>query len=83
MCTVVVNTVKNVHHLHPELDYFIIIVKTSTTGQSGKNKIVHQMLSQPQAPAARKTEENTTQGSNQRLTAPLNPSSVPMSNTMY
>ena len=55
----------------------IIIIKTSRTGPSGKNNVVSKFLSQP-----RKTEENRTQGSNQRLPAPLNPSSVPVSNTV-
>ena len=36
----------------------------------------------PPSTCATKTEENTTQESNQRLTAPLNPSSVPVSNTV-
>ena len=67
----------------------IIIIKTSSTGQSWKNKVVYKLLSQPhkhlpdatpQAPARRKTEENTIQESNHRLTTPLNPSSVPVSN---
>ena len=37
----------------------------------------------PQAPAPRKTERDTTQGSNQRLTAPLNSSCGPVSNTVW
>ena len=48
-----------------------IIIKTSITGPGLKNKVVYKLL------APWKTEENTTQGSNQRLTATLNPSSVP------
>ena len=41
----------------------IIIIKTSSTGPSEKNKIVYKLLSQPpQALVSRKTEENTTQG---------------------
>ena len=35
-----------------------------------------------QASAPRKIEENKTQGSNQRLTAPLNPSITHVSNTV-
>ena len=63
----------------------IIIIKTSSTGPGGNCEVVDKLLNSfgtLQAPAPRKTEENTTQGSNQRLTAPLNPSSFPVSNSV-
>ena len=48
----------------------IIIIKTSSTGPSGKNKILYKIAyATPQAPEPRKTEKQT-QWSNQRLTAP-------------
>ena len=63
-------------------DLFIIsssIKKTSSTGPSGKNKIVYKFISQPQQHLRQGKLKNTTQGSNQRLTAPLNPFNVPVS----
>ena len=59
-----------------------IIIKTSSTGPSGKNKIVHKLLSQPHKHLTTENWRAPTQGSNQRLTAPLNPSSIPVSNTV-
>ena len=51
----------------------LLLLKPAAHAQVGKT---------PRAPAPQKTEDNTTQGSNQRLTAPLKPSSVPVSNTV-
>ena len=58
----------------------IVIIKTSSTGPSGKSKVA---FTTPQAPASRKTEENTTHISNQRLIAPMNPAMVLATNTLY
>ena len=44
-----------------ELCVIIIIIKTSSTDPSGKNKVIYKLLAAPQAPALRETEENTTQ----------------------
>ena len=61
----------------------IIIVKTSNTGQRRKNIFFLEVaFATTQAPVPRKTEENATQGSNHRLTAPLNPSSALVSNSV-
>ena len=57
----------------------IIIIKTSRTGPSVKNKIVYK-FSQPHKHLRHGNLKNTTQGSNQRLTAPLNPFNVPVLN---
>ena len=57
----------------------IIIIKTSSTGSSGKNKIVYKLLLQPHKHQLHGKLKNTTQGTNQRLTSPLNPSNVPVS----
>ena len=60
----------------------ITIIKTSTIGPSGKNKKLFIIsYATPQAPAPCKTEKQI-QGSNQRLTAPLNPSNIPVSNSV-
>ena len=50
----------------------IIIVKTSCTGPSGNNKIVYKLLSQSHKHLRHGKLKNTTQGSNQGLTALLN-----------
>ena len=61
----------------------IIIMKTCSTGPSGKNEIDLKIACATlQAHVQRKQNENQTQGSNQRLTARLNPSNVPVSNTV-
>ena len=57
------------------LAVIIIIIKTSSTVPSGKNKAV---LICPSSMCVTETKKNITQGSNQRLTAPLNTSSVPV-----
>ena len=58
----------------------ITIIKTNTIAPSGKNKNkIIIAYATPQAPAPCKTEKQI-QGSNQRLTAPLNPSNIPVSN---
>ena len=59
----------------------IVIIKTSSTGPSGKKNCSWIAYATIQAPAPRKTD-NEIQGSNQRLIAPLNPSNVPVSNTV-
>ena len=57
---------------------FIIIIKTSSTDQSGKNKIVYKLLTQPQKQLLHGKTEKQIQGNNQQLTASLNPSNVPV-----
>ena len=59
-----------------------IIIETISTGPSGKNKIVYKLLTQPHNHLRHGNTEKENQGSNQRLTAPLNPSNVPLSNTV-
>ena len=59
----------------------IIIIKISNSKQE-KQSYLQIAFATPQAPAPWKAEENTTQGSNQWLTAPFNPSSVPVTNTV-
>ena len=53
----------------------IIIIKTSCTGSSGE-KNVYKLLTQPHKHLLHEKTEKQTQGSNQRLTAPWNPSNV-------
>ena len=60
----------------------VIIIKTIGTGTSGKIYIVYKLLSQPHKHVRHGKLKNTTQASNQRLTSPLNPSCVSVSNTM-
>ena len=57
-------------------------MKISSRRQSEKNKIVIKLLSQPKLIFITENWKNTTKGSNQRLTASLNPSNVPGSNTV-
>ena len=59
----------------------IIIIKTSSTGPSRKTKLFINCFRSPTSTCSM-GKENATQGSNQRLTAPLNPSSVPVSYTV-
>ena len=54
------------------------LLKPAAQAQEGKIKLFINCFRNPTTPAPRKTDENITQGSNQRLTAPLNPSSVPV-----
>ena len=58
----------------------IIIFKTNNTGPSGKNKIVHKLLSQPHKDLRQEKMNKHDLRSYQRLTAPLNSSNVPVSN---
>ena len=60
----------------------IIIIKTSSTDPSGKNKIVYKLLTQPHKHLRHGKTEKQTQESSQRLTALLNPSNVSESNTV-
>ena len=54
-----------------ELIIITIIIKTSSTGPSLRNKVIYKFLSQQHKHLRHeKNEENTTQGSNQQLTAP-------------
>ena len=55
----------------------ILLFKPAAQTEVGKIKFINCFIT-PQAPAPRKTEENTIQESNQRLTAPLNPCSIPV-----
>ena len=59
----------------------IIIIQTSSACPSGKKKIVNKLLSQPHK-HLRHGKLKKNQERNQRLTAPLNPSNVLVSNTM-
>ena len=59
----------------------IIIIKTSNIGPSGKrkNKIIYKLLSQPHNfTRATKTKKNSEKQLTNRLTAPLNPSNIPV-----
>ena len=47
----------------------IIIIKTSSTGPSGKNKIVNNLPTQPHKYLSHEKTEKQTQGSNKQLTA--------------
>ena len=49
----------------------IIIIKTSSTGPSRKNKIVYKLLTQPHKHLRHGKTEKQAKGSNQRLTAPF------------
>ena len=60
----------------------LLLLKPEAQAKVGKTKLFILAFATPQAPAPRKTEVNTTRGSNQRLTAPLYPSGVPVSNTV-
>ena len=60
----------------------IIIIRTSSAGQSGKNKMVYKLSTQPHKHLRHGKTEKQTQGINQRLTALLNPSNVQVSNTV-
>ena len=62
------------------MDVIIIIIKTRSEGPSGK-KLFIILFATAQALVPR-TGKNTTQGSNQPLTAPLKPSCVPLSNSV-
>ena len=57
----------------------IIIIKSSSTGLSGENKLFIKCFRNWKTGKKRKTEEQI-QRSNQRFTAPLNASDVPVSN---
>ena len=60
----------------------LLLLKPAPQTQVGKTKLVTNWWATSRAPAPPKTEKTTTQGSNQRLTAPLNLSSIPVSNTV-
>ena len=61
----------------------IIIIKTTSTGPSdNKNKIVYKSITQPHKHLRHGKNETQTHGNNQRLTALLNPSNVPVSNSV-
>ena len=55
----------------------MIIIKTSRTGPSVKNKVIYKLLSQPHKHLLHEKRKR-----NQQLNSPLNPSSVPLSNTV-
>ena len=57
----------------------LLLLKTAVQAQVGKIKLYINFYATLQAPAKRKTEKQT-KGSYQRLTAPLNPSNIPLSN---
>ena len=50
-----------------------MLIKTSSIWSCEKINCLQIAFATPQTPAPRKTQENTTQGSNQRLTAPFKP----------
>ena len=60
--------------------YYYYYYKNTAT--SGKKHIVYELLSQPHNHLRHGKLKNTTHKSNQRLTAPLNPSNVLVSNTV-
>ena len=63
--------------------HFKIIIKTSSPGQSRKDKIVYKLPSQSHRHLRyEKFEKNITLGTNQRLTALLNPLNVSAWNTV-
>ena len=60
----------------------IIIIKTSSTGPGGKSKLFKNYLRNPSIKQQRHwNTEKQTEGSTKRLTAPLNPTNHPVSNT--
>ena len=59
----------------------IIIIKTSSIGPSRKHKAVYNSFRNPTRTCITE-KENATQGSDQPLTAQLNLSSVPVSNSV-
>ena len=60
----------------------VSLLKPAAQAQVDKTKLfINCLCATPQAHAQRKTEKQT-QGSNQRLTSPLNPSNVPVSTTV-
>ena len=61
----------------------VVIIKTSSTFPSWKNKIVYKLHTQSHKHLRHGKTEKQTQGSNERLTAPLNPSNFPVSNTVW
>ena len=61
-------------------DFRLIIIKTSSTGPNWKNKFFNKLLRQPHKHLHHRKTKKQTQGSNQRLTAPLNQTKVPVSN---
>ena len=65
----------------PAYIIIIIIIKTSSTGPDGKTELFINCLCNPTSTCATENKKQT-QWSNQQLTAPLNPSNVPVSNTV-
>ena len=59
----------------------LLLLKPPAQAQVGKTKLFINCFRNPTSTGATE-KENTTQGSNQRLTALLNPSSVPVSNSV-
>ena len=55
----------------------LLLLKPAAQAQAGKKLFIN-CFRNPTSTVPRKTEENTTQGFNQRLTTPLNPSSFGM-----
>ena len=60
----------------------IIIIKTQQQRPKWEQQIVYKFLMQPHKHLRHGKTEKQIQGSDQRLTAPLNPSNVPVSNTV-
>ena len=74
--------IKHLRMWKPRFFTFLLLqLKPSAQAQGGKQSLKNAFAT-PQASLPRKTQENTTQGSNQRLAAPFNHSSVPVSNTV-
>ena len=62
--------------------FFLLLLLLSQHRPSGKNRIVYQLLSQPHKHLRHGKLKYATHGSDKRLTAPVNPSNVPVSNTV-
>ena len=69
------------NNAHILLLLLLLLLKPAAQAQVGKPKLFINCFRNPTSTRATE-KENTTQRSNQRLAAPLNPSSVPVLNTV-
>ena len=69
--------------VHSNTLILLLLLKPAAQAQAWKTEIVYRLFSQPHKHMRHGKQENVTKASNQRLTAPLNPSNVPASNTLY
>ena len=51
---------------------FLLLLKPAAQAQAGKSRILYKLLSQPHKYQRHRKLKNTTQGSKQRLSAPIN-----------